>query len=236
MHDALVAATLSKMTVDLPECVTLCMKNELPNSTCRHTNASCVCTSQKLDTALEVCVAANCTVIESLPLVVANTGTQCYWNLTEKETAVGLGFGQDIWMLSPDQITRILFVFFLEEFMYAFVICSTKVSIILFYLRIFPEPWFRKACLTILIMTAIFGVWHILQILFVSWPISYNWTFWDGRHSGRRGNVKMFSFINAGINIALDLALFILPVTQFITMSWTLRTKIGTSLIFLVGL
>ncbi|OHW92233.1 putative CFEM domain-containing protein [Colletotrichum incanum] len=117
-------------------------------------------------------------------------------------------------MLSPDQITRILFVFFLEEFMYAFVICSTKVSMIFFYLRIFPELWFRKACFTILTITVIFGVWHFLQILFVSWPISYNWTYWDGRHSGRRGNVKIFSFANAGINIALDLALFILPVTQ----------------------
>ncbi|WQF76544.1 hypothetical protein CDEST_01558 [Colletotrichum destructivum] len=170
--------------------------------------------------------------------------------------AIDLGFGQDIWMISPDQITQILCIFFFSEIMYAIVITMTKISVVLFYLRIFYEPSFRKACLAIFTITIIFGIWHILQIVFVSWPVSYNWTFWDGRHTGRvrkppgyeaylsfvepheltRGHVKIFSFVNGGINIALDLSLCVLPVTQFINMSWTLKTKISTSLIFLFSL
>ncbi|KAK1958661.1 hypothetical protein LY78DRAFT_591702, partial [Colletotrichum sublineola] len=125
-----------------------------------------------------------------------------------------LGFGQDIWMLSPEQITRILFVFFIDEIMYAIIISVTKISIILFYLRIFPEPWFRRACRLFLYITGMFGVWHIFQILFVCWPIDYNWTYWDGKHSGKRGDVRLFSFINAGLNIVLDLNICFLPVTQ----------------------
>ncbi|OLN95268.1 hypothetical protein CCHL11_08138 [Colletotrichum chlorophyti] len=205
----------------------------MPNSSCLPTDSSCLCADEKLNKAVGACLAANCTVIESLPI--------------EK------GFGQDIWMLPPDNITQILFIFFVDEILYAFVITMTKVSIILFYLRIFREPWFRKACYTILVITLAFGVWHVLQIIFVSWPISYSWTFWDGEHVGTRGNVAVFSFVNSGINIALDICLCFLPVTQLqvtcpgrsnqdsdychsITMSWTLRTKIGTSLIFLLGL
>ncbi|CCF33381.1 CFEM domain-containing protein, partial [Colletotrichum higginsianum] len=125
-----------------------------------------------------------------------------------------LGFGQDIWMISPDQVTQILCIFFFSEIMYAIVITMTKISVVLFYLRIFYEPSFRKACLAIFTITVLFGIWHILQILLVSWPVSYNWTFWDGRHTGRRGHVKIFSFVNGGINIALDLSLCVLPVTQ----------------------
>ncbi|KAF4866635.1 hypothetical protein CGCSCA1_v013495 [Colletotrichum siamense] len=44
------------------------------------------------------------------------------------------------------------------------------------------------------------------------------------------------TFVNGGTNIAIDLVLVILPVTQFITVSWTIWKKIGVSLIFLVGL
>ncbi|KAK1997735.1 hypothetical protein LX36DRAFT_577807 [Colletotrichum falcatum] len=146
---------------------------------------------------------------------VSGNGSLLYHRkLAHGKTAVRLGFGQDIWMLSPDQITRILFVFFLDEIMYAVIITLTKMSIILFYLRIFPEPWFRKACRTILLFTGFFGVWHVLQILFVCRPVEYNWTYWDGMHNGQRGDLQLFSYINAGINIALDLALCFLPVTQ----------------------
>ncbi|TEA12224.1 hypothetical protein C8034_v006260 [Colletotrichum sidae] len=64
-----------------------------------------------------------------------------------------------------------------------------------------------------------------MQILFTTTPISYNWTFWDEQHSGTRGNVRLFSFINGGINIALDLWLFILPVTQLVTVSSCIRLE-----------
>ncbi|KAL0941554.1 CFEM domain-containing protein [Colletotrichum truncatum] len=139
-------------------------------------------------------------------------------------------------MLPPENITKILMIFFVEELLYAFMVSTTKISIILFYLRIFREPWFRTVCYILFAATTCFGIWHIMQIIFVSSPISYSWTFWDGEHIGQRGKVQMLSFVNSGINITLDLCLFVLPVTQFIHMSWTLRTKIGTSLIFLTGL
>ncbi|OLN81592.1 hypothetical protein CCHL11_05467, partial [Colletotrichum chlorophyti] len=152
------------------------------------------------------------------------------------QVAINSGLGQDMWMVSPENITRILIVFFIEEILYIIVICSTKISMIIFYLRIFYEPWVRKACHTLLAGTITFGVAYMLHAVFANWPISYSWTFWDGLHEGKRGDIIFITFLYSSINIALDLALFVLPVTQFVTMSWTLRKKIGTSLIFLVGL
>ncbi|TDZ32839.1 hypothetical protein C8035_v011670 [Colletotrichum spinosum] len=142
------------------------------------------------------------------------------------QMAIDRGFGQDIWMLSAGNITDILQkIFFVEEILYAITITTTKTSIVMFYLRIFQEPSFRTVCFATQCTNVTFGAWHIMQILFTTTPISYNWTFWDEQHSGTRGNVRLFSFINGGINIALDLWLFILPVTQLVTVSSCIRLE-----------
>ncbi|KAF3806854.1 hypothetical protein GCG54_00007104 [Colletotrichum gloeosporioides] len=152
------------------------------------------------------------------------------------QVLVSLGFGQDIWTVAPDNITQILLIFFAEELFYSFVVAVTKLSVIIFYLRLFQESWFRKACYGLFGITTMYGIGQILAIIFVCSPVSYNWTRWDGQHAGQCGKVNIMTFVNGGTNIAIDLVLVILPVTQFITVSWTIRKKIGVSLIFLVGL
>ncbi|KAF4780690.1 CFEM domain-containing protein [Colletotrichum scovillei] len=163
----------------------------------------------------------------TLALIPADIGSQIL---------IGIGLGQDIWMVSPDNITQILLLFFVEELLYSFVVAVTKLSILIFYLRLFAETWFRVVCYIMLGVTTIYGIGQILGIVLVCSPVSYNWTQWDGEHQGKCGNVNVMAFINGGVNIAIDFILFVLPVTQFITVSWTLKKKIGVSLIFLVGL
>ncbi|WQF86656.1 hypothetical protein CDEST_11670 [Colletotrichum destructivum] len=152
------------------------------------------------------------------------------------QMAINAGLGQDTWMVAPDDITKILLIFFIEEIFYIIVICATKISIIIFYLRIFFEPWVRKICHALFAGTIVFGTAYMFHAVFANQPISYSWTFWDGLHEGTRGNLLLITFLYSGINIGLDLTLILLPVTQFFSVSWTLRKKIGTSLIFLVGL
>ncbi|KZL82463.1 cfem domain-containing protein [Colletotrichum incanum] len=156
------------------------------------------------------------------------------------QTLVGLGLGKDICLLAGVQYSAItnptLKLFFVEELLYAFVVAVTKLSILLFYLRLFNEPWFRMFCYVMLGLTTAYGLGQMLVIALICTPVSYNWTRWDGQHSGQCGNVTIMTFFNGGINIALDFVLFVLPVTQFINVSWTLKKKIGVSLIFLVGL
>ncbi|OBR11085.1 CFEM domain-containing protein [Colletotrichum higginsianum IMI 349063] len=184
------------------------------------------------------------------------------------QMAINAGLGQDTWMVAPDDITKILLIFFIEEIFYIIVICATKISIIIFYLRIFFEPWVRKVCHALFAGTIVFGTAYMFHAVFANQPISYSWTFWDGLHEGtvskieepgiwilvvfasvllshrfpgltftqKRGNLLLITFLYSGINIGLDLTLILLPVTQFFSVSWTLRKKIGTSLIFLVGL
>ncbi|OHW97967.1 CFEM domain-containing protein [Colletotrichum incanum] len=205
-----------QMTASLSPCAMGCIATEVARSTCNATDFACICTNQQLNPAIGACLAQNCTVVESL--------------------LVGLGLGKDIWSVPPENITQILLLFFVEELLYAFVVAVTKLSILLFYLRLFNEPWFRMFCYVMLGLTTAYGLGQMLVIALICTPVSYNWTRWDGQHSGQCGNVTIMTFFNGGINIALDFVLFVLPVTQFINVSWTLKKKIGVSLIFLVGL
>ncbi|KAK2049436.1 hypothetical protein LZ31DRAFT_538303 [Colletotrichum somersetense] len=92
----------------------------------------------------------------------------------------------------------------------------TKVSILIFYLRLFNEPWFRVFCYVMLALTTIYGIGQMLAITMICTPISYNWTQWDGKHLGVCGDVTLMTFFNGGINLALDFILFVMPVTQFL--------------------
>ncbi|WQF76543.1 Putative extracellular membrane protein, CFEM [Colletotrichum destructivum] len=65
-HNGSVSTGLGQLAVELPECVALCIRNELPKAACNSANSTCVCTSESLNNAIGVCVKANCTIIEAL--------------------------------------------------------------------------------------------------------------------------------------------------------------------------
>jgi hypothetical protein len=59
------------------------------------------------------------------------------------------GMGRDIWTVDPSGITLMLKLFYFEQYIYQLIIISTKISIVLLYLRIFPatvSQRFRYVC------------------------------------------------------------------------------------------
>ena len=54
------------------------------------------------------------------------------------------GMGRDIWTVDPSGITLMLKLFYFEQYIYQLVIVATKISIVLFYLRIFPSNTSRR--------------------------------------------------------------------------------------------
>ncbi|WQF90566.1 Putative extracellular membrane protein, CFEM [Colletotrichum destructivum] len=54
------------------------------------------------------------------------------------------GVGRDIWALTPDQITNLLFMVLLFGFLYFTCLAFVKSSMLFLYLRIFPDEKFRK--------------------------------------------------------------------------------------------
>ncbi|TKA27618.1 hypothetical protein B0A50_04450 [Salinomyces thailandicus] len=71
-----------------------------------------------------------------------------------------LGLGKDIWNVPFDNITAILKVYYFDEDLYLTALPLVKISMLLFYLRIFPQKWFRwsSAALNVILDIVVIGL------------------------------------------------------------------------------
>lgn len=150
------------------------------------------------------------------------------------------GLGKDIWQVpfsdSNDQVTYTLKLFTAFEKIYILAIWTTKMSILLLYLRIFPHSRFRvsvKFCLAFCAATAFCLFW---ACLFKCWPVSYSWTFWDGEHYGSCSSQNAQGWANAALNIFGDLYVMVLPLPTIWRMSLSKGKRFGIMLMFAVGI
>ncbi|KAK4950681.1 hypothetical protein LTR10_010674 [Elasticomyces elasticus] len=155
-------------------------------------------------------------------------------------TVVGyLSLAKDMWMVAPHNITRILKYFWLEEMLYTWAVQFTKISILLFYLRIFPNTvsnHFRMGCYAMMGICLITAVGFTFSTMFQCSPMSYSWTLWDGQHEGHCDNTLAQIYAGSGINIVYDLIVFILPIPKLLKVQISNKKKAGIVMTFMVGL
>ncbi|QPC78026.1 hypothetical protein HYE68_008778 [Fusarium pseudograminearum] len=123
------------------------------------------------------------------------------------------------------------------EFTYVLSLCLIKLSILFFFLRIFPDPTFitiiRWTIALTILSTTIILVLAALQ----SAPTEPSQDGWDGfPNSGPRLDIQALILSHAGINVALDIWMFVLPLTQLYNLGLKARKKMGIMLIFGVGI
>ncbi|CEI63206.1 hypothetical protein FVEN_g253 [Fusarium venenatum] len=146
------------------------------------------------------------------------------------------GIGRDIWTLTPQQITNFGRYFYIMAILYFCLQTFLKLSMIFFFLRIFPTKGVRKSLWSTVIFTAIFGLVYIFITIFQCRPISYFWTKWDHEHEGTCLDVNAVVWSSASINIALDIWILTIPLSQLKKMNLDWRKKIGVGMMFSVGI
>ncbi|CAJ2509097.1 Uu.00g141230.m01.CDS01 [Anthostomella pinea] len=148
----------------------------------------------------------------ALVIMVANIGAGSMITVA----TVKYGYGQDIWMLTPDQITNCLKYLLMVTPVYIFSVGGLKITLILFYLRIFDSDSgnrrFRILCWATMGVVAIYSLVNIFLSIFVCHSISYLWTIWDGDHEGECGDRKAAGLSHVVLNVLVDLILLGLPV------------------------
>jgi hypothetical protein len=145
------------------------------------------------------------------------------------------GLGKDIWTVTPKQITNFLTAFYVSEVLYFAQVALLKLSLLFFYLRIFPAPKIKRFIIGTIVFDICFGIAFVLAGLFQCRPISYYWKNWDGEHQGSCVSVNVLGWSNAGISIVLDAWMFSLPVSQLIGLQMHWKKKVGVMMMFLVG-
>jgi hypothetical protein len=125
--------------------------------------------------------------------------------------------------------------FYISIWVYNLSMSSTKFSILLQYLRIFPQELFRKACYITMVIVGIYSCWTFFSAVFACWPISYFWNQLAEPTGGHCLNRFAVWFANAGINIATDIGIGILPLRVLKDLEMPRRQRIALMIVFGLG-
>lgn len=109
--------------------------------------------------------------------------------------AGGYGLGRDIWTLSFDDITMFAKCFYILQILYVIGIPMVKLSLLFFYLRVFPARPVRRVLWGTVVLIAIFCVTFLFVTIFECSPISFFWESWDGEHKGKCINLHAIVWI-----------------------------------------
>lgn len=145
------------------------------------------------------------------------------------------GLGRDIWTLTPAMITKFAMSFYIVSILYFAALPLLKLSLLFFYIRIFPARNIRNLLWGTVVFNCLFGVAFVLTAIFQCTPISYNWTNWMAEGGGTCVNINAVAWANAGVSIAVDLWMLALPFSQLKNLKMHWKKKIGVALMFCVG-
>jgi hypothetical protein len=146
-----------------------------------------------------------------------------------------LGLGQDIWTVPFENITAILKVYYFDEDLYLTCLPLVKISMLLFYLRIFPQRWFRISCFVTMGACASYAIAFLLVSVWQCRPIPYAWENWHGETTGVCNDINAQGWTSAAINVVLDIIVLGLPLTVIAKLQLNKRKKFLFSLMFCVG-
>ncbi|KAK5045866.1 hypothetical protein LTR84_008959 [Exophiala bonariae] len=144
------------------------------------------------------------------------------------------GLGKNTWNVSASNVTKIMQLFWVGETFYVLTLLLTKVSLLLFYLRIFPsrrfQIWGKLGLGFVILPATIIMLLQLLQCL----PVQYNWD--KTIHNPKCINVNALTYAHAGINIAQDFVILALPIPELLHLKLDLQQKIGLIVMFQVGI
>lgn len=119
--------------------------------------------------------------------------------------------------------------------LYFLEIALLKLTLLLFFLRIFPKRATRKLLWATVAFNLFVGVLFIFLAMFQCTPISFNWTNWTRETQGKCLNINALVWSNAIVSIALDFWMLALPLYEIFHLQLMWRKKISIAVMFCVG-
>jgi hypothetical protein len=117
--------------------------------------------------------------------------------------------------------------------MYALAIAFTKLSIMVLYLRIFPDNTLRKIIYATSAFTIAFCIASVFATIFQCSPIRAAWDF-DIKGS-KCYDYTNFLYASAGINVATDVLICTMPLRHFWRLKLPKKQKLILCVLFVVG-
>ena len=158
------------------------------------------------------------------------------------------GFGEHIWDTDFDVVPKLLYwcktlqilnrslalilVVYITQALYVMTIGSVKISLLFFYLNVFPRKSFRIACYSIMGLVFVSIATFTLVGIFQCAPISRAWRL---DSPGKCLNYNAVAWANASMNIVQDLIIIALPIRELRSLQIAPRKMNQLYLMFGVG-
>ncbi|KAL2846401.1 hypothetical protein BJY01DRAFT_234642 [Aspergillus pseudoustus] len=146
------------------------------------------------------------------------------------------GLGKDMWVVPFDNITHILYIYFFDECLYLTGIALTKISILCFYLRVFPRREFRRLVFIAIGLNVAYIIVFDLISIFQCRPIQGAWLRWDQSGDFKCNNINAQGWSAAAVNMALDIMVMALPLKELYGLNLSWRKKAFVICMFSLGI
>jgi hypothetical protein len=136
------------------------------------------------------------------------------------------------WTISIDPVQY----YYLGEIFYFASLTATKISILVFYLRVFPERSFRKIIHIVIGICLAYGLAFVLATTFQCNPVAYSWKQLEDNYQGSCNNIHFQGWMSAIFNILIDLIILVLPLKNLYALQISLKKKLMVMLMFSLGI
>ena len=128
-------------------------------------------------------------------------------------------------------------MFYATESFYLAIIALTKISVLCFYLRVFPNQGFRRLNYLVMAWVAASSVILIFLQIFQCIPLNYSWEGWKDEQGRAHKclHINALAFTAAGFSIAQDLVILVLPLPLLARLQTVWRVKLGVMFMFSLG-
>ncbi|KAH8881710.1 hypothetical protein GQ53DRAFT_471213 [Thozetella sp. PMI_491] len=147
---------------------------------------------------------------------------------------VDRGFGLHLWQIDAQDVPNILTGFLIAEATYPVILCLVRMSLMVFYLRIFPGLLFRRMVQCIMISGAIQTVLFFFLIIFQCTPVQFAWDKATPT-PGKCLDMNALAYAGAIVALLYDLVNLVLPVNELRKLQISTPKKVGIMVMFALG-
>ncbi|KAI1270612.1 hypothetical protein F5Y18DRAFT_422112 [Xylariaceae sp. FL1019] len=146
------------------------------------------------------------------------------------------GAGQHVWALHPQDVANVFEYLYAYTFIYAGSVSFTKISILLFYYRLFERG--SRGFHIRLGFASFFAVGYLISIWGVAaglcQPTRYFWTKFLGE-TGHCVDINASFLSLTALNLVADVLVLIVPIPEILALQMPKRRKLGVLFVMLLG-
>ena len=170
----------------------------------------------------------------------------------DRNLVANAGLWKDIWTIPFDRITQILQVsnlqewsvihsdlvqiYYFDELLYLGSLMMIRLSVLCFYLRIFPQETFRKIVHVVIAVNILYSTAFIIVSILQCIPIHAAWERWDGTIQAVCVDINGMGWASGVIQIFLDVTVLVLPLPLLANLMMSWQRKAHLLVVFCLGI